>query len=195
MNEKLGRNAVIASMALSGMLALIGVFVLTDVGQVLGVGKATVVVYFQNHLIIMALSVALFIIAVYVNHRLGLLRRWVLMGFGAFLIGCFLVTKYAVPYMVFAAKQHTAVYKSIADVEGYLQPDDIVYVVDHNDVARAFPKKYIWISHIFGGDFGGDEIVMTYCVLTNLPVAYMNDLDGEELDLRVLAQTNNNLLI
>jgi hypothetical protein len=117
------------------------------------------------------------------------------MGFGAFLIGCFLVTKYAVPYMVFATKQHTAVYKSIADVEGYLQPDDIVYVVDHNGVARAFPKKYIWISHIFGGDFGGDEIVMTYCVLTNLPVAYMNDLDGEELDLRVLAQTNNNLLL
>ena len=38
-------------------------------------------------------------------------------------------------------------------------------------------------------------MVFTYCVLTNLPVPYENDLNGEPMDLKVLAQTNNNLLL
>jgi hypothetical protein len=195
MNQKMARNAVIASMTTSALLAIIGVFVLTDAGQLLGISKATVVLYFQNHLNIMGLSAALFVAAIYLNRRLQLLRPWMMAVFGVFLLGCFIVTKYMVPYIMFPAQQRSAVYKSISDAEGYLQPADIVYVIHHNGVARAFAKKTIWQSHIFGGDFGGDEVVMTYCVLTNLPVPYINDLEGEPMDLKVLAQTNNNLLL
>jgi hypothetical protein len=185
-----------ALMTTSALLALIGVFVLTDVGQLLKISKDTVVVYFQNHLLIMLLSVVLFGIAVYFNRRFSLVRGWVLGVFGAFLLGCFVVTKYLVPYVMFPAQQH-AVYKPIevAVEASYLEPDDTVYVVAHNDVTRAFPQKYLWVSHIFGGDYGGEEVVLTYCVLTNLPVPYVNDLDGEPMDLKVLAQTNNNLLM
>ena len=184
-------------MASSAVLALIGVFVLTDVGQLLGISKEMVVAYFQNHLLIMFLSVALFVVAIYVNRRFSFVRPWVLATFGAVLLGCFIVTKYLVPYVMFPAQQHQAVYKSIEEVlaEEYLQPDDTVYVVSYNGVNRAFPQKFLWVSHIFGGDYGGEEVVLTYCVLTNLPIPYVNDLDGEPMDLKVLAQTNNNLLM
>lgn len=185
------------ALASSAALALIGVFVLTDVGQLLNIGKGTVVMYFQNHLPVMFLSLALFAVAIYVNRRFSFVRTWVLALFGAFLIGCFVVTKYLVPYVMFPAQQHHAVYTSIEEAasDDYLQPDDTVYVVSHNGVSRAFPQKYLWVSHIFGGDYQGEDVVLTYCVLTNLPIAYANDLDGEPMDLRVLAQTNNNLLM
>ena len=191
-----GRTICIALLTLSALLALVGVFVLTDAGQLLRIGKATVVTYFQNHLLIMGLSVVLFVVAIALNRRIQWLRPWMLVGFGVFLLGCFVLTKYLVPYVMFPA-QHHAVYKSIPEVEqeGYLVPEDTVYVVQHNGVTRAFPKKYLWVSHIFGGDYGGDEVVLTYCALTNLPVPYVNDLEGERMSLRVLAQTNNNLLL
>ena len=96
---------------------------------------------------------------------------------------------------MFPSKQYTAVYRQLTEVDGYLGPDDTVYVVEYKGVARAFPQKLIWQAHIFGGDFGGDDIVFTYCVLTNLAIPYKNDLNGQPMDLRVLAQTNNNLLL
>ena len=64
--------------ASSAALALIGVFVLTDVGQLLRISKEMVVAYFQNHLLIMFLSVALFVVAIYVNRRFSFVRPWVL---------------------------------------------------------------------------------------------------------------------
>jgi len=184
-------------LALSAALELVGVFVLTDVGQLLRISKEVVVGYFQNHVLLMFLSVAFFVAAIYVNRRFSLVRAWVLAVFGAALLGCFIVTKYLVPYVMFPAQQHHASYKSVDEVsaEDYLGPDDTVYVISHNGVTRAFPQKYLWVSHIFGGDYGGDEVVLTYCVLTNLPIPYVNDLDGEPMDLKVLAQTNNNLLM
>ena len=197
MTRDKAKTVVGLALASSAALALIGVFVLTDVGQLLKVSKGMVVAYFQNHLLIMLLSLALFVVAIYVNRRFSFLRTWVIALFGAFLLGCFVVTKYLVPYVMFPAQQHHAVYTSIeeAAADDYLQPDDTVYVVSHNGVSRAFPQKYLWVSHIFGGDYGGEEVVLTYCVLTNLPIPYVNDLDGEPMDLRVLAQTNNNLLM
>lgn len=197
MTKKDARLAFAVSMAVSAVLALVGVFILTDVGQLMNVSKEVIVGYFQNHLLIMFLAVALFVVAIVINRRFSIVRAWVLAVFGALLLGCFIVTKYLVPYVMFPAQQHHATYTSIEDAlaEDYLGPNDTVYVVSHSGVSRAFPQKYLWVSHIFGGDYGGEEVVLTYCVLTNLPIPYVNELEGESMDLRVLAQTNNNLLM
>lgn len=188
---------IIVLLAVSALLALIGIFVLTDAGQLLRIGKTTVVVYFRFHIWIMALSIVLFVVALFLNTQQRVLQPWMMAVFGVFLAGCFLVTKYLAPYVMFRAKQHDAVYKSVPDAVAneYLQPEDTVYVIEYNGVTKAFPQKYLWVSHIFGGDYGGDEVVMTYCVLTNLPVPFVNELEGKPMDLKVLAQTNNNLLL
>ena len=190
-----GKALLIALMATSAALAFLGVLILTDVGQVLGIGKAAVVTYFQNHVLVMALSAALFVVAAILNRKLGLLKTWMMAVFGVFVVGCFLATKFVTPYILFPAQQRNAEYRTAADVDGYLEPEDTLYVVEHNGVSRAYPQKYLWQSHIFGADFGGEEVTMTYCVLTNLPIPYVNDLNGKPMDLKVLAQTNNNLLL
>ncbi|MCH9652388.1 MAG: DUF3179 domain-containing protein, partial [Planctomycetes bacterium] len=187
----------IALMVMSALLALAGVLILTDAGQLFRIGKKFLVFYFRFHKWIMVLSITLFVVAIFLNTKQNVLQNWMIAIFGAFLAGCFLATKYLAPYMIFRAKQRTAVYKSIPEVEAddYLQSKDTVYVIDYNGVTRAFPQKNLWVSHIFGGDYGGDEVVLTYCVLTNLPVPYVNDLEGKPMELKVLAQTNNNLLL
>jgi hypothetical protein len=177
------------------VLAATGAIILTDAGQILGVSKSTVIGYFRIHGWFMGLAVAAMLGALFLNRRRQMLRgRWML-GFAVVVIGCLLATKFATPYILFPSKQHETTYKTVGEVEGYLAPADHVYVVEHKDVVRAYPQKLIWQNHIFGGDFEGDDIVFTYCVLTNLPVSYVNELNGQPMDLKVLAQTNNNLLL
>jgi len=186
---------LLAIVAVSTLLSLAGAFILTDAGQIFDVSKDVVIGYFRVHLFIMSTAVGLALAVVALNRFWKVFSHWQVAIFLLLVIGGLLATKFATPYVMFPSKQHTAVYKDIPDADGYLQPDDTVYVVEHNGVARAFPQRLVWQAHIFGGDYGGDDIVFTYCVLTNLPVPYRNDLDGKPMDLRVLAQTNNNLLL
>ena len=182
-------------MGLSMGLSLAGAFILTDAGQIVGISKGIVIGYFRIHGWIMGAAALLMIAAVVLQRRWRVLRPWQTVAFIFVVIGGFIATKFATPYVMFPSKQHTAEYHQIADVRGYLEPDDTVYVVEHKGEVRAFPQKLIWQAHIFGGEYGGDDIVFTYCVLTNLPIPYANELNGEPMDLRVLAQTNNNLLL
>ena len=191
-----GRKIILlAIVAVSALLSLVGAFILTDAGQIFDISKEVVIGYFRVHLFVMSIAVGLMLAVLALNRVWKVLGRWQQAIFVMVVVGGLLATKFATPYVMFPSKQHTAVYKAVSEVDGYLQPDDTVYVVEHKGVARAFPQRLIWQAHIFGGDYGGDDIVFTYCVLTNLPVPYRNDLDGEPMDLRVLAQTNNNLLL
>jgi hypothetical protein len=195
MSQPSRKVVLLAMVALSALLSLAGAFILTDAGQIFDISKEVVIGYFRIHLFIMCAAVGLMLAGVALNRVWKVLHLWQEAIFVIVVVGGLLATKFATPYVMFPSKQHTAVYKGVSDSEGYLQPDDTVYVVEHNGVARAYPQRLIWQAHIFGGDYGGDDIVFTYCVLTNLPVPYRNDLDGDPMDLRVLAQTNNNLLL
>jgi len=189
------RYLILSLVGLPVALSAAGAFILTDAGQIFGISKGVVVAYFHVHMVVMSAAAVLTLAALYLDWRWKVLRRWHSIAFVLVVAGCLIATKFATPYIMFPSKQHTSVYKTLSEVDGYLQPDDTVYVVEHKGVVRAFPQKLIWQAHIFGGDFGGDDIVFTYCVLTNLPVPYENDLNGQPMDLRVLAQTNNNLLL
>jgi len=193
--QKQRLTLLLVLMAVSTALSLAGAFILTDAGQIFGISKAVVIGYFRVHGFVMGAAALLMIVALVLQRRWQILRRWQTVLFVVIVIGGFFATKFATPYIMFPSKQHTAVYRPVAELGGYLEPEDTVYVVERNAVVRAFPQKLIWQAHIFGGDYGGDDIVFTYCVLTNLPVPYANDLNGEPMDLRVLAQTNNNLLL
>ena len=114
-----GKALLIALMATSAALAFLGVGILTAVGQVLGIGQAAVVTYFQNHVLVMALSAALFVVAAILNRKLGLLKTWMMAVFGVFVVGCFLATKFVTPYILFPAQQRNAEYRSAAVGPGW----------------------------------------------------------------------------
>ena len=60
---------VTALLVMSTLLALVGVFVLTDAGQLLRIPKWAVVAYFRSHKLIIGLSITLFAVAVFLNAK------------------------------------------------------------------------------------------------------------------------------
>ena len=83
------------------------------------------------------------------------------------------------------------------DSDSFENIDDISMIVLETDQgARAYADYYLLQPHVVqGGTVDGEEVIMTYCVLANLPTPFINDINGSEVNFKVLAQTNNNLLI
>jgi len=75
--------------------------------------------------------------------------------------------------------------------------DDIsVIVLETDQGARAYTDYYLLQPHVaHAGTIDGEEVVMTYCGLTNMGVAYSPVIDGQPLNLRVMTQLKNNLVM
>ena len=107
--------------ALAAITAVMGVIIMTDVGQLMGVSKSTVVWYFKNSVIIMVLSFIFLVLATYfANKILGLKRIW-LIGIAAIWLGCIISSKYLTPYFLFRSQQNKSVYISIPEAKNYLK--------------------------------------------------------------------------
>jgi len=177
------------------ILAFSGVVIMTDLGQIFGIDKSWIVWYFSNRTMIQVISLLLFAAAVFLLNRDKFLSTKVIVILGFCWLGAMVASKYLTPYLMFRSQQNNAKYISISEAVDYMDDEDRVLVVDHNGVQKAYPPEVIWQAHIFGGDFGGEEVIFTYCVMTNLASPYLNDINGETVDFKVLAQANNNLLI
>lgn len=195
MSDKKQKIILSILLFLAGALALLGVFIMTDIGQIIGVKKSTVVMYFESSNIIMLVSFLFLIGAIILNVRKKLFKTWVMVISGFLWSVAIISTKYLSPYILFQTQQYNSEFIPIEDAHDYLKNDDVVYIIDLNGVQRAYPREYIWQAHIIGGDFANENVIFTYCVMSNLPVPYINDLEGNLVDFKVLAQTNNNLLI
>ena len=79
----------------------------------------------------------------------------------------------------------------------YVNPAASVLVIEKDGVARAHPDHQLLRPHLAGNDQGlnGENVVMTYCAMANLGVAYTPEIGDEKLDLEVLAQHGNNLIL
>jgi hypothetical protein len=75
--------------------------------------------------------------------------------------------------------------------------DDIsMLVLETDQGARAYADYYLLQPHVVNaGTIDGEEVVMTYCGLTNMGIAYSPVIDGQKLDLRVMTQLRNNLVM
>lgn len=187
---------LIVLLVISGTLAAAGAIIMTDLGQMFGVSKQLVVSYFQNNGILILISFLALVGAVIINFRTHFLKKWLIVVFCALWIIAVLSTKYVVPYVMFRTHQYDAEFISNNNVPSdYVEEDDVVYVIDYNGFQKAIPAKYIWQGHIVGADFGDQNVLFTYCVIANLAVPYLGEIDNKPADFKVLAQTNSNLLI
>ena len=127
--RKLG--VVLALMVVAVLLAAVGAVVLTDAGQIIGISKSVVIGYFRVHEWIMGLAVLAAGAALLLNRRWGLLRRRWMVTFVVVVVGCLFATKFATPYILFPSKQHGTEYRAVGELDGYLEPTDRVYAVEH----------------------------------------------------------------
>jgi hypothetical protein len=91
----------------------------------------------------------------------------------------------------------SAKFYSIEEAKKYVSPSSGVLVIEKDGVARAHPDHELMRPHLVGNDEGldGENVVMTYCSMANLGVAYTPEIEGEKLELEVLAQYGNNLIL
>lgn len=177
------------------LIAAAGVFIMTDMGQLMGISKSVIVYYFNNNNWIIFLSFAALAGAFLLNRKQNVLQLKSFLWIGLLWVVLILSTKFVTPYIMFSATQEGAEFVGINKTKDYLKDDEVVFVIDLNGVQKAYPRTYIWQTHIVGSNFGDDEVIMTYCVLANLPTPFINDINGSKVNFKVLAQTNNNLLI
>jgi hypothetical protein len=117
------------------------------------------------------------------------------------------------PTLMFRPQQYEgqAMFVRVDEASGYLEEmrhasyeqdefdsiDDIsVIVLETDQGARAYTDYYLLQPHVAnGGSINGEDVVMTYCGLTNMGIAYSPVINGKQLDLRVMTQLRNNLVM
>ncbi len=88
-------------------------------------------------------------------------------------------------------------YFPIAEAARWVSPSSSVLVIENKGRARAHPDAQIMRPHLAGNDEGlaGENVVMTYCAMANLGVGYTPEIEGQKVELEVLAQHGNNLIL
>jgi hypothetical protein len=94
-------------------------------------------------------------------------------------------------------QKDSAQFYSIEEAKEYVSPSNHVLVIENNGVARAHPQAQLLRPHLVGNAEGldGENVIMTYCAMANLASAYTPEVNGEKLDLEVMAQHGNNLIL
>jgi len=113
------------------------------------------------------------------------------------LLGVFYVFPWVYVHLGLRNQKASARFYSIEEAEDYVSPSNQVLVLENNGVARAYPQAQIMRPHLAGNDQGlnGENVVMTYCAMANLGLGYTPEVEGQTLDLEVLAQHGNNLIL
>ena len=143
-------------------------------------------------------SAVLILVALYVlfrHLRHDFMSRRLVIGYVVVLVGMILVTNFFVPYIWLRGHHHTAEFITVPEADALLEDADDVFVLEIGAEARAYPRDWMMIPHIAGDTVGGEDVVMTYCVLTNLPQAFSSHIDGDEAELKVVSQAHNNLVM
>ena len=100
------------------------------------------------------------------------------------------------PHIMMRPRQDNAVWVDTAEARKYVEADESVIVYEIDGAARAHADQQVLRPHVAGGAaVNGKNVVMTYCGLTNLGMAYVPEIDGRKLDLAPMTQLENNLVM
>ena len=172
-----------------------GSMLFTELGQLLNMPSSWLYAVYPNlgwASMVIAL-VAVFVLYQHFKH--GLIKRRLVIGYAVVIAGTIFVTNFFVPDVWLRGHHHTANFVPIAEVDTLLDSDADVFVLEINGEARAYPRDWMMLPHIAGDTVGGEEVAMTYCALSNLPLAFSSSIEGEEANLKVVSQVHNNLVM
>lgn len=104
---------------------------------------------------------------------------------------------YIHPHIMMRPQQQRANFVSVGEARSRLRSDTCMVVVENNGVARAHAECEIFRPHVVGtpDGLGGENVVMTYCAMSNLGMALKPEVEGEQLDLAPAIQLENNLIM
>ena len=186
----------------SGMLtALAGSFLifkdLADISQwVIQSPRETTMAVWYNRVPITIVSIVALVIGSAVWFRTHVSVGWKLYTTMVLVIVGFLFSGIINPYIMMRPRYENSVWVDIEQAKRYIAASESVIVYEIDGVARAHADLQVLRPHVAGAEPVNDqEVVMTYCGLTNLGMAYVPEIEGERLDLAPMTQLENNLVL
>lgn len=167
---------------------------MTEPGQSLNLPREWVVGYYANKWLFIFINLSLLAALWWLNSKYRFWRNiWMVLASVGVII-CIIAANFLLAAF-FPSYQYGANYVSVSEADKLLSDDVVIYAVEINGEAKGYPRKHLEIPHIAGAEIGGEEVVMTFCGLSNLPVVYDQNIDDNNTDLGILLQTHNNLLM
>lgn len=142
---------------------------------------------------LVATAIALGILYCHLRYRI--IGRRLVIGYLITLTLMVFVSRFLVPEVWLRGQHHSAQYIPAAEADRLLDEHDDVFVLEIGGDARAYPRDWMMIPHIAGDTVGGEDVVMTYCALSNLPLAFSSSIEGQPAHLKVVSQVHNNLVM
>ncbi|MGI9328261.1 MAG: DUF3179 domain-containing (seleno)protein [Pseudomonadales bacterium] len=179
---------------LTAVAAIFFAVLMTEPGQSLNLPREWVVAYYSNRHLVVSLILLLLSALWWLNLRYGFCRKFWLVLASVGVLLCIVAANFLLAAL-FPPYQYGANYVSVTEADKKLSDEQVVYAVEINGEAKGYPREHLQIPHIAGATIGGNDVVMTFCPLSNLPMVFDQSYGREQLDLGVLIQTNNNLLM
>ena len=184
-------------MALAQALAFLLFKDLADVSQwVVQSARETTMAVWYNRVPLAIGSAVLFIAAsiVWLRTRAGVgVKGFVILAL-AFSMSWF--SGLVNPHLMMRPRMVDSVWVNVEEARKYVRNDESVIVYEIDGVARAHSDLQVLRPHVAGAAPVNDtEVVMTYCGLTNLGMAFVPEIDGQKLDLAPMTQLENNLVM
>jgi len=82
-----------------------------------------------------------------------------------------------------------------AESVDYLQDDELLLVLTHNDITRAYPTRILDVHEIVNDMFGSEPVAVTYCPLCGSGLAFDRRNGGQVLEFGVSSLLHNSDLI
>ncbi len=186
------RFAIIAFVTAFG--SIFAAVLMTDVGQAFALPRSWIISYYRYKGLFIGINLALLAYLWWLHLRSGIWRRsWMVLA-SVGVVFCIISANF-VNYNLFPTQQQDATFLSVAEADELLDDEQIVFAVEINGEVRGFPRDHLEIPHVAGATIGGDDVAMTFCGLSNLPVVIDQDIGHGESDFGVMAQTHNNLIL
>lgn len=71
---------------------------------------------------------------------------------------------------------------SVSEVDGWINPNEPVILVDLNDEAKAYPLQILVWHEIVNDNVGGIPVIVTFCPLCNTAITFSRTVNGEIYD-------------
>lgn len=72
--------------------------------------------------------------------------------------------------------------------------DEVVIGLEHGGEVRAYSRDAISRPHFFSDNIGGTPVTVSYCILCNSGMAFINKLKGKPMKLGCVTAYNNNII-
>lgn len=158
--------------------------------------RANVDRFIRNEYRIVAVGILAWIVSALFYFGFGAGNGWVFWT-ATVLVAALMAFTWVYVHLGLRNQKDNARFYSIEEAREFVSPTTQVIVLENNGVARAHPQPQIMRPHLAGTKDGldGENVVLTFCAIANLGLGYTPEVEGQAIELEVLAQHGNNLVL